>query len=64
MMMQTKSRFSPASEMVGLLLLQAALFLLWGLHVIGREWFVRLFFVLFIPLAVAKAFLDFRRKGL
>ena len=61
---QSKSRFSPASEMAYLIYLQAVLFLLWGLHVIDREWFVRLFFLLFIPLAVAKAFLDYRRKGL
>jgi hypothetical protein len=64
MIAPTKSRLSPASEMAYLIYLQAVLFLLWGLHVIDREWFVGLFFVLFIPLAVTKAFLDYRRKGL
>jgi hypothetical protein len=35
---------------------------LWGFHIIPSNWIVAAFFIVFIPFATVKAFVDFRRR--
>ncbi len=60
---QPKIRVSCVSEMSLVLLLFCLTGWLWNLHLISVRWVVGIFFVVLIPVASIKAFLDYRRKG-
>ena len=61
---EIKRRPFRVSGIALLLWLNSLTFLLWGLHLISVRWVVGIFFVLLIPFATVKAFMDYRRKSL